>query len=155
MKIKLFAITFILLFILISCSNSEQNVAKSSQNESIISETEKDKISEKSEKSIIDISDTKSYIQVTFLPDSIARYLITEQLATLDFPIDAIGETNEINGSINFDKDGKIIKDTSTIIVNVSSLKSDSGRRDRYISRRSLESDKYPESVINLSLIHI
>ena len=60
MKIKLFAITFILLFILISCSNSEQNVAKSSQNESIISETEKDKISEKSEKSIIDISDTTS-----------------------------------------------------------------------------------------------
>ena len=93
-------------------------------------------------------------MQVTFLPDSIARYLITEQLATLDFPIDAIGETNEINGSINFDKDGKIIKDTSTIIVNVSSLKSDSGRRDRYISRRSLESDKYPEAVINIKKIN-
>ena len=154
MKIKLFTITFILLFILISCSNGEQNIAESSQSESIISKTEKDKISEKSEKSIIDISDTKSYIQVTFLPDSIARYLITEQLATLDFPIDAIGETNEINGSINFDKDGKIIKDTSTIIVNVSSLKSDSGRRDRYISRRSLESDKYPEAVINVKKIN-
>lgn len=154
MKINLFTITFILLFILISCSNNQQNIVESSQYEYIISETEADKSLEKSEKSTIDVSGTKSYLEVTFLPDSIARYLITEQLATLDFPIDAIGETNQINGSINFDKNGKIIKDTSTIIVNVSSLKSDSDRRDRYISRRSLESDKYPEAVINIKKIN-
>ena len=154
MKIKLFTITFILLFILISCFNSEQNISESSQSESIISETVTDKSSEKSGKTTIDISDTKSYIEVTFLSDSIARYLITEQLATLDFPIDAIGETNQINGSINFDKNGKIIESTSEIIVNVSSLKSDSSRRDRYISRRSLESDKYPEAIINIKKIN-
>ena len=70
MKIKLLTITFILLFILISCFNSEQNISESSQSESIISETITDKSSEKSEKSTIDISDTKSYIEVTFLSNT-------------------------------------------------------------------------------------
>ena len=101
-----------------------------------------------SNESLNDDSKSKSFLIINFLQESTARYLITEQLANLDFPIDAIGETNQISGSIIFNKDGNIIEDESKITVNVNSLKSDSSRRDRYISRRSLESEKYPEATI-------
>ena len=47
---------------------------------------------------------------MNFLSESTARYLVREQLANLYFPIDAIGETNEINGSISLDKNGKVIR---------------------------------------------
>ncbi|MBM02040.1 MAG: hypothetical protein CL762_04920 [Chloroflexi bacterium] len=140
MKFKLIISYFILLFILVSCSSSET-----------VNDDEQKLISEK----VITNSNNDSgvYLKVNFLPESIARYLVREQLANLDFPIDAIGETNEINGSISLDKNGNVISEKSIIVVNVNSLKSDNGRRDRYISRKSLETNTYPEVKIVVTKI--
>ena len=148
MKIKLFATTLILLFILLSCSSSDEIVNETSKSEPVASNIIEGKNMIESNESLNDDSKSESFLIINFLQESTARYLITEQLANLDFPIDAIGETNQISGSIIFNKDGNIIEDESKITVNVNSLKSDSSRRDRYISRRSLESEKYPEATI-------
>lgn len=148
MKIKLFATTLILLFILLSCSSSDEIVNETSKSEPVASNIIEGKNMIESNESLNDDSKSESFLIINFLQESTARYLITEQLANLDFPIDAIGETNQINGSIIFTKNGNIIEDESKITVNVNSLKSDSSRRDRYISRRSLESEKYPEATI-------
>ena len=50
--------------------------------------------------------------------------------------------------------EGEVITNKSNIVVNVASLKSDSGRRDKYISRKSLESNTYPEALINIKKIN-
>ena len=83
---------------------------------------------------------------IKFLQGTTARYLVQEQLARLDFPIDAIGETNDISGSIVVDKEGILISHDSKIVVNLKTLRSDESRRDRYIRNNSLESNTYPEA---------
>ena len=75
-----------------------------------------------------------------------ARYLVREQLARLDFPNDAIGETNDIFGNIVLNEEGEIISESSTIIVDMSTLKSDKPRRDNYLRNNALETSKYPEA---------
>ena len=75
-----------------------------------------------------------------------ARYLIREQLASLDFPNDAIGETGDVSGSIIFDADGGIVTPGSKIVVDLRGLRSDSDRRDGYVRNRSLETDTYPNA---------
>ncbi len=75
---------------------------------------------------------------------TLARYLVREQLARLDFPNDAIGETAEVSGAIAFAADGAVQSDASKIVVQLASLESDSGRRDGYVRSRSLETDTYP-----------
>jgi polyisoprenoid-binding protein YceI len=164
MKIKL--LLFILLFMLISCSSQEtpseevsQVIIKEDKNQALNNDSKEltnKELPEEGQKRNSNQpinSDSDIYLEVNFLPESSARYLVREQLANLDFPIDAIGETSEIKGSIVFDKDGNIIKEKSNIIVNVESLKSDSGRRDKYIARRSLETNTYPEAKISIKKI--
>ena len=73
-----------------------------------------------------------------------ARYLVREQLARLDLPNDAVGETNEVSGTIAFDAGGGIVTPDSKIGVNLAGLTSDSDRRDGYVRSRSLETDTYP-----------
>lgn len=73
-----------------------------------------------------------------------ARYRVRERLAGRDFPNDAVGVTTEVTGSIAFDEEGGIIAERSKIAVDVSSLESDEGRRDRYIRNNSLESNRFP-----------
>ena len=80
-----------------------------------------------------------------------ARYLIREQLATLDFPNDAIGETGDVSGSIIFDAGGRIVAPDSKIVVDLRGLKSDSDRRDGYVRSRSLETDTYPNAEFIIS----
>lgn len=73
-----------------------------------------------------------------------ARYRIREQLAGFDLPNDAVGVTRDVKGSIALDRSGKVIEDQSRIIVGVASLTSDKDRRDNYVRRRTLETDKFP-----------
>ena len=75
---------------------------------------------------------------------SIARYLVTEQLARLKLPNDAIGETEKIEGIIVLDSSGVVDRQRSEIIVDLSTLVSDEPRRDRYLARNVLESRKFP-----------
>jgi polyisoprenoid-binding protein YceI len=77
-----------------------------------------------------------------------ARYRVREQLMGADLPNDAIGKTTDITGTILVYPDGRIVRDSSRIVVNVSSLKSDKDRRDGFIQRRTLETDKFPTVVL-------
>ena len=90
---------------------------------------------------------------LTVTEGSEARYLINEQLANRNLPNDAVGTTSDIEGQIVFSEDGTVDAEQSKITVGVSSLRSDSDRRDRYIQRNSLESNQYPEVTIDVTEI--
>ncbi len=75
---------------------------------------------------------------------TVARYLVREQLARLDFPNDAVGETSDVAGLIKFNPDGEISSDASKITVDLRTLKSDENKRDRFLRSRSLESNVFP-----------
>jgi polyisoprenoid-binding protein YceI len=73
-----------------------------------------------------------------------ARYFAREQLAGVSFPNDAIGVTKGVSGAVVIDGAGKIVPAQSKIVVDVTQLKSDRDRRDGYVQRRTLETEKYP-----------
>ena len=73
-----------------------------------------------------------------------ARYRVREQLVNLDLPNDAVGATHQITGTLVVNPNGSVVTDSSRIVVNVSALKSDKDRRDAFIKRRTMETDKYP-----------
>ena len=77
-----------------------------------------------------------------------ARYKVREQLAGVDFPNDAIGRTSGITGMLLLDDHGKLIPDSSKILVDLTTLKSDKDRRDRFIQGRTLETAQYPSAVL-------
>ena len=74
-----------------------------------------------------------------------ARYRVREQLVGFDLPNDAVGVTKDIAGKLVVGKDGKIVRDSSRIVIQVSSLKSDKARRDGFVQRSTLETAKYPQ----------
>jgi polyisoprenoid-binding protein YceI len=73
-----------------------------------------------------------------------ARYFAREQLAGVSFPNDAIGVTKGVTGAVVIDDAGKLVPAESKIVVDVTQLKSDRDRRDGYVQRRTLETEKYP-----------
>ena len=73
-----------------------------------------------------------------------ARYRVREQLVGVDLPNDAVGITKEITGGLVFDPSGTVVHDSSRITVTIANLKSDKDRRDMYVKRRTLETDKFP-----------
>lgn len=73
-----------------------------------------------------------------------ARYRVREQLMGANLPNDAIGATKTITGSILAYPDGRIVKDSSKIVIHLDSLKSDKDRRDGFLRGRTLETAKYP-----------
>ena len=73
-----------------------------------------------------------------------ARYRVREQLMGANLPNDAVGTTTQVSGTIVVFADGRIVKDSSKIVVNITSLKSDKDRRDGFVQRRTMETDKYP-----------
>ncbi len=75
-----------------------------------------------------------------------ARYRVREQLAGFDLPKDAIGATKDIKGRIVIGADGKVVKESSKLIIELSTLKSDQSRRDNYLRRSTLETSKYPQA---------
>ena len=76
-----------------------------------------------------------------------ARYKVTEQLAGISFPSDAVGTTEGITGAIIVNPDGSIAPE-SKLTVDLKSLTSDQSMRDGYIQQRTLETDKFPTLVI-------
>ena len=82
------------------------------------------------------------------------RYRVREQLVGRDLPNDAVGETSAISGSIVLDETGRVVKDQSQMVVDVTGLKSDSDRRDGYIQRRVLEGEAHPTVTLVPSEIH-
>ena len=77
---------------------------------------------------------------------SSASYRVTEQLAGVDFPNDAVGTTGKVAGSMAILPDGSIAPG-SKLVIDLSSLSSDQNMRDGYIRNRTLETGKFPEAV--------
>ena len=74
-----------------------------------------------------------------------ARYRVREQLMGISFPSDAIGKTAAISGAIVLDRTGKIVPDQSHLTVDLTTLKSDSDRRDRIIQNSPLQTAQFPK----------
>ena len=94
-------------------------------------------------------SKTSSASQRVFaiVPDqSQAQYAVEEEFFGQAIPfVTAVGTTNAIDGSVTLAfADGGVSIANSTFTVDLSTLKSDSGRRDRAIRERWLESSKFP-----------
>ena len=73
-----------------------------------------------------------------------ARFLVTEQLADLDFPNDAIGVTTAVSGQIVLQEDGAIVAEESKFAVDLTTLKSDRDMRDRFVQRETLQTSSFP-----------
>lgn len=76
-----------------------------------------------------------------------ARYRIREQLAGVNFPNDAVGTTRAIEGGIAFDAQSRIVAGQSRFSVDLRTLTSDQPRRDGYVRRNTLETERYPMAV--------
>ena len=75
-----------------------------------------------------------------------ARYRVREQLAFLDFPNDAVGVTQDVEGKLVLGPDGAVSADDSLIRVDLSTLQSDEDRRDNYVRSRTLGTSQYPHT---------
>ena len=76
-----------------------------------------------------------------------ARFRVREQLVGVDLPSDAVGTTASVSGAIVIQPDGQIIAGESSFVVDLTTLRTDSSRRDGYIQRNTLETATYPEAV--------
>jgi polyisoprenoid-binding protein YceI len=75
------------------------------------------------------------------------RYRVREQLVGLNFPNDAVGATSAIEGAIVFDAQGRLAPGASRFTVDLRTLRSDEARRDNYLRRNTLETERYPTVV--------
>lgn len=73
-----------------------------------------------------------------------ARYRVRERLVGKELDNDAIGETPSVKGTIALDKQNRVIASASGFTADVSLLKSDEARRDRYVRNRILKLDSFP-----------
>jgi len=72
------------------------------------------------------------------------RYRVREQLVNLRFPNDAVGATRAIEGGIALDREGRVLAGESRFTVDLKTLRSDEPRRDNYLRRNTLETERYP-----------
>ncbi len=72
-----------------------------------------------------------------------ARFRVKEQLAELTLPNLAVGATAGVSGAIVLEN-GRVVPAESKFSVDLATLKSDRERRDGYIKRRTLETDRFP-----------
>ena len=135
-----------------SYSETEKDENKKEDLSYNYSETEKDE-NKKEITGVEENNSNSSVLNIEFGPKSgneiTANYRVTEQLARLPSPIQAVGYTNSITGGIYIDSLGN--PDSNSILnIDLSSLKSDESNRDNYLKRNSLETDKFPEAVFEI-----
>lgn len=75
-----------------------------------------------------------------------ARYRVREQLANVSFPTDAVGSTTRLTGTLVLDAHGEFVPGESKFTVDLTTLKSDRERRDRFIQGRTLETTQFPSA---------
>ena len=73
-----------------------------------------------------------------------ARYRVRERLMNRELDNDAIGATRGVTGTLIVDAQGRVVRDSSRIVVDLRGLKSDSERRDGFLRRRTLQTDSFP-----------
>jgi len=94
-----------------------------------------------------DVETPSGGLSATLQEGTAARYLIREELTGVPLPFDAIGETTEVSGAFTFTTDGEIAPESSRIVLNAASLRSDEENRDRYLRRNGIQTATYPEIV--------
>ena len=152
----------LLTVILLSCSSQEESYTNMPNNHSDVKpKLEKSDIIKNDSKDNKDENESEKSENQTTIEDSFtpllsiefvsgsdnyikANYRVTEQLARLSYPIDAVGYTEDITGGIYLDEKG-ITSPESIINIDLSNLQSDESKRDNYLKRNSLETDKFPE----------
>jgi polyisoprenoid-binding protein YceI len=72
------------------------------------------------------------------------RYRVSEQLAGVELPNDAVGKTTAVTGSLVIESNGRIVKESSRFVVLLDSLASDQSRRDNYVRRNTLQTMQFP-----------
>ena len=77
---------------------------------------------------------------------SSASYRVTEQLAGIDFPNDAVGTSEKVSGGMQIQPDGSIAPGAK-FVIDLRTLSSDQSMRDGYVRNRTLETEKFPEAV--------
>ncbi|AHG92656.1 YceI family protein (plasmid) [Gemmatirosa kalamazoonensis] len=77
-----------------------------------------------------------------------ARYRVRERLMGHDLDNDAIGTTKEITGRLFVDAQGRVVRDSSRIVVTLTNLTSDQARRDGFVKRRTLQVDSFPTATL-------
>lgn len=83
---------------------------------------------------------------------SIAGYRVREKLAQLPAKSDAVGRTQDVAGSVTIEGSSDAFTVTAAdLTVDVTTLVSDSDRRDGQIKRRGLETDTYPTATFELT----
>ena len=82
--------------------------------------------------------------------DSEARYRAQEVLVGRGAN-EAVGTTRNVSGTIQVETDGTITADQSRIMVDLTSLQSDSSTRDNYIKRNTLQVGEFPNAVFVVS----
>ena len=95
--------------------------------------------------------DGHSEIVINIQEGSVARYIVREQLARWISAKDVSGETELVTGQIRVSPEGALIPKDSQFVVNLKSLKSDEPKRDNYIRKNALESNKFPEAVFEIN----
>ena len=73
-----------------------------------------------------------------------ARYRTRERLVGRDLDNDVIGTTKDVSGRLVVESDGHLVRDSSRIVIQAGTLSTDQTRRDNYVRRRTLETDKFP-----------
>ncbi len=92
-------------------------------------------------------------LRLVLAPDgNEARFKVQEQLAMLTMPNVAVGTTSRITGAVVLE-DGKVVPGDSKFSVALDSLKTDRERRDMYIKRRTLETDRFPTADLAITAL--
>ena len=93
-------------------------------------------------------AEVQSPVVFAFSPgEGKARYRVREQLVNLTLPNDAVGETDQITGSVAILPDGTVDGENSRFEVNLASLVSDQSRRDNFLRNNVLQTGQYPSAV--------
>ena len=84
--------------------------------------------------------------------DSVAGYRVREQLANLPAESDAVGRTNDVNGSITVETSGATTTVTAgSLSVDMTTLASDKTMRDNRLRREGLETNAFPTATFTLT----
>jgi polyisoprenoid-binding protein YceI len=92
-------------------------------------------------------SQTSALVRLDVVEGTTANYRVREQLAGVDFPNDAVGTTQGVEGRLALGPDNSVQTDQSKVTVDLTTLKSDRDRRDNYLRRRTLETERFPRAV--------
>jgi polyisoprenoid-binding protein YceI len=81
--------------------------------------------------------------------DSFVGYRVRETFAGLSVASDAVGRTNDVQGSLAVEDDGTVT--AADVTAGLQALESDEERRDNAIRSRGLETDRFPEATFALT----